>query len=364
MIYIITIILLLIIISNVIIIFSLQRLFASNDFLLENQIKNEMPFISIIVAAKNEEKNIPALIKSLDEQYYPEEKYEVIIVDDNSTDNTFNITNSLIVNKTNFRIIKSDNKKIFGKRGALQKGIENSVYNYILITDADCEPQNNWLISFANVFNKGFNFAYGIAPFYQSNNLINKISCYENFRNSILSFAFSKLNLPYTATSRSIGFSKDTFFNLNGYFNTIDSVSGDDDLLLKEAVKNKIQIGLIVNCDSFVFSKTKTNIKDYLHQRARHLTSSSHYLLKQKFILAVWHLINLLSLLSIFFVSINLIFLFPFLVKMLFDLNTSRKFQKQFAYKFSLLEILYLQIFYEIFLIIHFINSKRKNISW
>lgn len=366
MIYIITIILLLIIISNVFIIFSLQKLFAENDFLLENlnQIKNETPFISVIVAAKNEEKNIHALIKSIDEQNYPKEKYEVIIVDDGSTDNTFNIASNFITDKINFKIIKSVGKKISGKRGALQKGIENSIYNYILITDADCEPQNNWLISFANVFNKGFNFAYGIAPFEQSNNLINKISCYENFRNSILSFAFSKLNLPYTATSRSIGFSKNTFLELNGYFNTIDSISGDDDLLLREAVKNKIQIGLVVNNNSFVFSKTKTNLKDYLNQRARHLTSSSYYLFKQKSILGIWHLINLFSLVSIFLVPINLVFIFPFFVKILFDLFTSIKFQKQFAYKFSLLEIFYLQIFYEIFLIIHFINSKRKNISW
>lgn len=348
-----------IIISNIIIVFSLQKIFNNR-----NKITDEENYISVIVAAKNEEKNIPSLIEALKKQNYPEEKFEVVIVDDGSIDNTFNITKDLIANKNNFRIIKSDNKKIIGKRGALQMGIENSKYDFIVITDADCEPQNNWLISFTNVFNKGFNFAYGIAPFEQSNNLINKISCYENFRNSILSFSFSKLNLPYTATSRSIGFSKNTFVYLNGYFNTTDSISGDDDLLLREAVKNKIQIGLVVNCDSFVFSKTKTNLKDYLNQRARHLTSSSHYLFKQKFILGVWHLINLFSLLSIFLVPINVIFIFPLLVKMLFDLYTSIKFQKQFSYKFSLLEILYLQIFYEIFLIIHFINSKRKNISW
>ncbi len=348
-----------IIISNNLIVCSLQKIFKNKE-----QIKKKENSISIIVSAKNEENNIPKLLYSLEKQNYPKEKYEVIIVDDDSNDNTFNLIKNLISNKSIFRIIKSDNKKIFGKRGALQKGIEDAKYDYIVITDADCEPQSDWLISFSNIFNQGYDFAFGIAPFYQTKNLINKISCYENFRNSILAFAFTQSNLPYTATSRSIGFSKNAFTKLNGYFNTTDSISGDDDLLLREAVKNNLKIGLVIDNNSFSFSKTKLILKDYLNQRARHLTSSSHYLLKQKLILAFWHFINLVSLFSIFLIPINSIFIFPFLVKFIFDFLTSIKYQKQFYYKFSLLEILYLQIFYEIFLIIHFINSKRKNISW
>jgi cellulose synthase/poly-beta-1,6-N-acetylglucosamine synthase-like glycosyltransferase len=56
--------------------------------------ENNLPFVSIIIAARNEEKNIGNCIQSIIDQTYPQNKFEVIITDDHSKDNTVYIIQS------------------------------------------------------------------------------------------------------------------------------------------------------------------------------------------------------------------------------------------------------------------------------
>ncbi len=83
------------------------------------------PKLSLIIAAKNEEQNIYSLIDSLEKLNYPNENFEVIFIDDNSTDKTAELIQSRISNKNNYTLITADNKIIAGKKGALKIGIEN-----------------------------------------------------------------------------------------------------------------------------------------------------------------------------------------------------------------------------------------------
>ncbi len=58
--------------------------------------------------------------------------------------------------------------------------------------------------------------------------------------------------------------------------------SGDDDLLLREAVKNKMKIGVVTESGSFVYSETKKTFSEYFQQKARHTQTSFHYLKKHQ----------------------------------------------------------------------------------
>ncbi|MBK7106780.1 MAG: glycosyltransferase [Ignavibacteriae bacterium] len=324
---------------------------------------DELKF-SIIVAAKNEEKNISALIKHLANQNFRKENYEVIIIDDNSIDSTFEKTKIEINDLINFTIVKAENKKYEGKRGALQIGIEKSKFSYILITDADCEPSKNWIKSFSNKFNQEFDFVIGKAPLIQTESLINKISCFDNLWTHILTFSFANIGFPYSASARSFGFKKDSFFKIEGYKNTTKTLSGDDDLLLQEAIKYKMKIGINTENDSEVFSNTKKTSLDFIKQKSRHTSSSNYYSVKFKIILGVWHLLNLLFLFSPLFYWINSNFIYLFLIKIVTDIFIVSSFKKDFSYKFNVIEILYLQIFYEIFIILNFIVSFFRKGKW
>jgi cellulose synthase/poly-beta-1,6-N-acetylglucosamine synthase-like glycosyltransferase len=322
------------------------------------------PNISIIIAAKNEGSNIPVLINKLRNLNYPSENYEVIIVDDSSTDFTHDITKELIVGYPNFTLVSARDKTLPGKKGALEIGIKNAKYDYIMITDADCLPEKDWLKCFADKFETGYDFVFGIAPYKQEKDLVNKITCFENLRTQILTFATAKIGLPFSCAARSFGYKKTSFEKVGGYSNTTDKLSGDDDLLLREALKNNFKIGTVENKEAFVFTSSKKTFKEYFKQRARHFSTSSSLLFKQKIIPGMWHLLNLFLFLSPVFCFLSPLFVTPFLLKLLFDLIIVQKSQNKFGYKFGMVETIYLQIIYEIFLIVHSVNSIIRKSEW
>ncbi len=319
--------------------------------------------ISVVIAAKNEATNISNLISSLSNQSYSKDNFEVVIVDDNSTDNTFTVVKETIKEFDNFRVIKAENKLFKGKRGALDIGIKATTNPYILITDADCEPEKEWINSFANGFEQN-DFLFGIAPYSATNSITNLIARFENLRANIIVFAFAKRGMPYSTSARSLGFSKEAFNKIEGYKNTTETLSGDDDLLLREAIKSKLRIGIVSNSDAFVFSHTKEKISDYINQKSRHTSTSIHYSNKNKLLLSSWHLLNFISLFSIIFMPFGAEFIFPLFIKLVIDLFILNNFQNNFGYKISPLWFFVLQITYELNLIYFFLKGLKFSNRW
>ena len=358
---------------TLIILFVLILLFLSLNLLFYISIKtastdktdqNVEQKISVVITAKNEEKNIPTLIEALNNQNYNQDNYEVIIVDDSSADNTFNLANQSSSSHKNFSIIKAESKNLPGKKGALQKGIDNANYDFILITDADCAPQQEWLKRSSKKFSEGYDFIIGVAPFYVEKSFINNLSCFENIRNNILTFATAIIGFPYSAAARNFGFKKSSFRKIKGYSNTTETLSGDDDLLLREAVKNKMRVGILTDKKSFIYSKTKNTLQEYLNQKARQTQTSLHYLTRHKLFLGFWHLLNLLFLFLPFLMFVSPVFLSFFIIKIITDIVVVSNLQKNFGYSFSSMKIFYLQIMYEIFLIINFVNALLGRSDW
>jgi cellulose synthase/poly-beta-1,6-N-acetylglucosamine synthase-like glycosyltransferase len=320
--------------------------------------------ISVIVAAKNEEQNIPALINSLSNQSYPADLFEVIIIDDDSSDNTYGKTIALTKGLKSYTIYRVLTKKFPGKKGALQFGVEKAQNPFILITDADCRPEKNWIKSFAMKFESGSDFIIGAAPLVQHKSFVNKVSCFENLRTLLLTLGAANLGMPYSAAARSFGFKKESFEKLSGYKNTLDTISGDDDLLLREAVKHKMKIDIVAEKDSFVYSDAPKSFSEYLNQKKRHIKTSFHYILIHKVLLALWHLINLFMLFSPVLMIISSKFLILFFVKIFGDIYLVSSSRKYFNYKFNFLEIIFYQVTYEILLIINFINGSFRKVKW
>ena len=339
-----------------------KRLSKNDNELVKNSLSQVR--ISIIVAAKNEAGNIPQLLRSIEKLDCPSELFEVIIVDDNSSDETFNVCLEAAAKYNFLKVFRNPDPGIKGKRQALSYGISRASYPFIMITDADCLPEKNWLNCYSIKFNEGFEFIFGFAPFIQENFFINKISCFENLRSFILSFSFANAGLPFTAAARNLGFSKSSFEKIDGYSKTFETISGDDDLLIREAVKNKLKIGIVTEEGSFVYSRTKKSLNDYLSQRSRHTQSSFHYLLRHQIILTIWHSVNLFFLFSPLLAIFNINFLLILPLKIIADEIIVKLNQKKIGYKFRWYEIVFLQLSYEIFIVIHFFDAKFRGIKW
>lgn len=320
--------------------------------------------LSLIIAAKNEAENINKLFDHLERLDYPHENFEVIIVDDNSSDNTYSLIESRILNKNNLRLLKAEQKEFDGKKGALSIGIKNAQNNLIVITDADCSPESNWLKAIAGKLDEGYDFVFGVAPIESGETLVKKLSSFENLRNTYLTIAAVGINIPYSAAARSFAFRKKSFERIGGYSKTTEILSGDDDLLLREAVKSKMLIGTLIDPEAFVYSSAPKSFDEYFKQKQRHLQTSFHYLLKQKLFLGLWHLINLLSLLSVLLIFILPFLPLPFIVKLIYDIFIAIKHQQELGHKFKFYEAIYLQILFEIFLVINFFKSLSGKTEW
>lgn len=111
---------------------------------------NPSTFVTIIVACRNEQEKISRLIRSIIAQDYPKELYEVIIVDDHSTDLTYEIASGF----SSAANIHTLYNKGTGKKMAVRTGVEASSGNLIITTDADCLTGNLWIKTIASFFEK------------------------------------------------------------------------------------------------------------------------------------------------------------------------------------------------------------------
>ena len=117
--------------------------------------EKSLPFITVVIAARNEEDNLPKLLDDLVNQKINKNKFEVIIANDRSIDKTAEIINKYS-NKYKFikpiHIIKK--AEMAPKKYALENAINKSKGEIILATDADCRVSNNWAISMASLVNQ------------------------------------------------------------------------------------------------------------------------------------------------------------------------------------------------------------------
>ena len=118
---------------------------SSKKFPQKNEI--DLPDVSVIVAARNEEENILRCLKSLDRLEYPEDKLQIILVDDRSTDNTQNLVDNFIIDKPKFTkiVTKKEIGRLKGKTNALANALEIASGEIILTTDADCVVTATWV---------------------------------------------------------------------------------------------------------------------------------------------------------------------------------------------------------------------------
>lgn len=100
--------------------------------------KKELPFVSIVVIAYNEEKSIEFTLKSLLNQNYPKNKYEIIVVDDCSKDKTVEIAKEFPI-----KLIK--HKKNLGRSQARNTGLKYAKGEIYVSFDGDCIAEKSWL---------------------------------------------------------------------------------------------------------------------------------------------------------------------------------------------------------------------------
>ncbi len=233
--------------------------------------------ISILICAKNEAQNLRENLPFICNQQHTD--FEIILVNDHSTDETLDVMNSVKTefNKVAITIINLT-KLESNKKNALTKGIELAKNKHLLLTDADCKPNSvNWINEMTTNFSKEKTIILGYGAYQKiEKSWLNKLIRFETLLTAIQYFSYVKIGFPYMGVGRNIAYTKDNFHKIKGFSSHKNIKSGDDDLFVNEiATKNNTSICYSEN--SFTISVSHTNFKKWLNQKRRHISTATHY---------------------------------------------------------------------------------------
>lgn len=234
---------------------------------------------SIIIPFRDEAKNLEILLQSLSKLNYPKEQFEIILVNDFSSDNFMPIIDNFRVLFPNLYCVNSVNAGASPKKTALSLGIFNAKYNWIITTDADCTFSKNWLNSINQkiVKDKPLMIA-GLVKFNLKKGLLNHFQCLDllSLQATLLgTFGWQK---PILCHGANLCYSKSLFYELNGFSSHHHIASGDDVFLLEAAVAKYPDKVLVLNSlEGVVSTNAEPTINALLSQRMRWAAKATSY---------------------------------------------------------------------------------------
>lgn len=230
----------------------------------------EYKFISVVIPARNEEKNIAVLLNALAEQTYPKEYFEIIVADDFSGDATMDVVKGSSLN--NLKLVHPGTAaERSSKKKAIEAGIHQAIGELIVTTDADCIPSKEWL-STINSFYANHHAAFIAAPVTFSNDG----SFFQIFQSldfltlQGITAASVAANFHTMCNGANLAYKRQTFFEVNG-FEGIDNVATGDDMLLMYKIwkQHPDKVFYLKNKEAIVSTQPMRTWKEFFDQRKR-----------------------------------------------------------------------------------------------
>ncbi|NLA24894.1 MAG: glycosyltransferase [Bacteroidales bacterium] len=329
---------------------------------------NETEFVSIIVAFRNEENHIKKLIHAINSQTL--KNYELILIDDHSDDDSVNIAQKLSANNNKIKLLELDSEKK-GKKQAIFFGVQEAKGKYLLFTDADCLPTENWaenMLNYANTTNSDFLSAPVL--FVNKSGFWNKLMQLEFI--SLINLGSTSIikNRAITCNAANMLVKKETY--LHHYQSINQNISSGDDIFLLHSIKQKPgKISFNNSLDALVKTYPPANFKSFVSQRVRWASKSGKYKDFDSIFVGFLTLFANLSVLISFFTAIfipkfwlcfAIVFLLKTLADFIFVYYPLKKYKLQNLYAFILpLSLIYPFYYLGIGLLSMFFKPKWKD---
>lgn len=234
----------------------------------------------MVIAARNEQENLPWLLSDLVNQDYPKDKLEIIVANDRSSDNTANIVKEMMKKHKNIKHIKIDNtREIAPKKFALEQGIKKSNGEIILSTDADCRVLKTWVTSMSSSLDEKDGITIGFSRI-SAKSFFEKYQLIDFFCIFIANVGFAGWNKYFSGSGQNLAYNKKSFFNIGGFTNKEKSISADD-MFLVQSISSIGNCQINFNPKSFVFTIPEKTIIDFINQRIRWSSYSKNNLYKK-----------------------------------------------------------------------------------
>jgi len=243
----------------------------------------EQPPVSVIICAKDEAENLRQFLPFVLQQEYPD--FEVIVINDGSTDETQSLLNDLCVEYQNLRttFVPVGANNLSTKKLGLTLGIKAAKNELLLFTDADCMPEDNtWIARMSRNFTPETDFILGYGAYLNKKGFLNRLITYDTLFIALQYMGMAIARKPYMGVGRNMAYRKETFFAHKGFASTLNLISGDDDLLVNKASNSK-NTKVEIAPDSITWSEPNKTFSGWFYQKERHLSVSSYYKASSKF---------------------------------------------------------------------------------
>lgn len=241
---------------------------------------------SILVSARNEAENIAKCLDSILTQNYPTSLYEVIVINDRSEDETAAIVNAYVQKYSHVKLLHTTDKTYEGKKMAITYGFEQALYDYCILTDADCIVPNTWLIEYNSfLVTNPAQFIYAPVTF-TGKTIFEKVQSLEFAGLVGIGASAIQLKNPNMCSAANMLVKKSAFDAVNGYQDNLDVSSGDDEFLLHKIFKKyPHQVYFLKSYKAIVKTGANVTLKQLTDQRRRWVSKSTKY--ENRYITAV-----------------------------------------------------------------------------
>jgi poly-beta-1,6-N-acetyl-D-glucosamine synthase len=193
--------------------------------------------LSVLIPYRNEQENIPLLLKSLSDLQYSIEAVEFIFINDHSIDDS---AETLMLGLLNFPFpykLISLEENIFGKKRAIEAGVLEAAHSVIVTTDVDCIHSKNWLYEINRLIDSESEFIIGQVINKKKPGLLANLQQIESLLLAGITVGSAKLKTPLLCSGANLSYTKALFNKLQPYKNNCNILSGDDMFFLEKIIR-------------------------------------------------------------------------------------------------------------------------------
>lgn len=265
---------------------------------------------SIVIPARDEEANIGNCLASILANHYPNHLYEIIVINDHSTDQTAAIVEKMQETHPQIKLIHLADHVAAGlnayKKKAIELAISQTKGDWIITTDADCVVSTNWLsLMDAYIQKTGVVFVAAPVKFTHQGSFVSLFQVLDFLSLQGITAAAVGAGAHSMCNGANLAYEKKAFYAV-GQFAGIDQIASGDDMLLMQKIKQSFpgKLGFLFHQEAIVSTLPMPNWKAFINQRIRWASKGTHYQDKSIFwVLLLVYLLNL-SLLLLFIIGI------------------------------------------------------------
>lgn len=331
----------------------------------ENSINDiNYPFVSIIVAVRNEQNNIIFFVQSVLNQKYKGD-FELIIINDHSEDDSLVFLNKFKTNNIKINNLPQGKK---GKKDSLSFGAELAKADILAFTDGDCILPPFWLSIMLKTFVQGnYTILCGPVEFYDDKkSIFSDLLKLEFLSLTGLGAAGFFLKKPYMCNGANYIIEKKVFLKYSSAMRK--EFSSGDDVFLLHTLKKYYKVGFCHSQDAIVKTKAPSNFNEFLYQRLRWASKTKGY--KDFFAIYVslsvffMSLITFISIIGVFYANYNFVYQWVLILKFFVDFFLLLAITDFYKKRKLCLNFLLLEFFHPLYLIGIGISSILVKPKW